>query len=201
MLAEQQLCRQPGAPAQEGLTSFQLTAERIRDSSRCPLGSVRGDNEPERTAPASSPGTASQRPRDNQRDRDFSAYLHGRSKEKEPPEHTPLPEPLDPAHPAGYSQVRDHSSRLKGAAGGCPGIQRSFPHPPNRDRSSASASPAAKAPAAKTGRRRATSLRHRLMPSGQNAMSSLETGKRHAASKSCTETRAWCRNQQTLTTW
>lgn len=98
----------------------------------------------------------------------------------------------------GGCRVSAHSWRRKGAAGWRPGIFRSF--------SSLSAEMKERpgfichsSAAAQSRRRRVMSLRHRPMPSGQNATRSLETGEYRAASESRTERRARRRDQQILT--
>lgn len=98
----------------------------------------------------------------------------------------------------GGRRVPAHSWRRMGAAGWRPGIFRSF--------SSLSAE-AKERPgfichsgtAALSRRRRVMSLRHRPMPSGQNATRSLETEEYRAASESRAERRARRRDQQILT--
>lgn len=113
----------------------------------------------------------------------------------------------DPACSAGAAPARSnpggcrvpaHSWRRKGEAGWRPGIFRSF--------SSLSAEMKERpgfichsSAAAQSCRRRVMSLRHRPMPSGQNATRSLETGEYRAASESLTECRARRRDQQILT--
>lgn len=98
----------------------------------------------------------------------------------------------------GSRRAPAHSWRRKGAAGWSPGILWSF--------SSLSVETKERpgfichySAAARIRRRCVMSLRHRPMPSGQNATRSLETREYRAASESCTESQARRRDQQILT--
>lgn len=79
-----------------------------------------------------------------------------------------------------------HSQRRKGAAGCSLGMSRSFPSlsEETKERPGFICHHGA---AARLRRRCVMSLRHRPMPSGQNATRSLETGEDRAACESCTE--------------